>query len=109
MEVSESTKLYLSQVAERAQDYYDAFHTGKQHVLENNITNVHTATSCVLMSILWCASKRNDLLDEQDVCTYLNVDTEVNKGDIATEIIPELAGLPLEEILQYIVNNHGST
>jgi len=108
MEVSQSTKQYLSQVSERAQDYHEALEFARDFVLDHQVADNRSVIDCLLMSILWCASKRDDELTEEDVCMFLNVDAEVSKGDISVELVPELKGWSLEEILTYVNGSYGT-
>jgi hypothetical protein len=108
MEVSQATKDYFNEVAERVTQYFEALEFAKEFVLDQQIDRNERIVDCMLMSILWVASKREDNLTEEDVCTYLNVDVEVNKGDIAVEMVPEMQGYTLDEVLQYVNGIHGS-
>lgn len=108
MEVSQSTKQYLTQLSERAQDYHDALEFARDFVLDNRVTENRSVIDCLLMSILWCASKRDDELTEEDVCTFLNVDADVSKGDISVELVPEMKGWSLEEVLTYVNGSYGT-
>lgn len=108
MEVSKSTKLYFDEIAERSQDYYDAIEFTKQYILDNEILDHNNIIDSVLLSILWCASKRNDYLTEEDVCLYLNVDEDIKEGDISVELVPEMKEWSLEEILEYVNGSCGT-
>jgi hypothetical protein len=108
MEASQETIMYLEQIAERSQEYFDALQFAKQYVLDNDILEKRRIIDCVLLSILWCASNRNDELTEDDVCTLLNVDVVVKKGEISVELVPEMKLWTLEEILEYAKGAHGS-
>jgi len=109
MEVSRSTQQYFEEIAERTSQYFEALEFAKEFVLNQQIQRNEPIVDCMLMSILWVASVRDDKLTEEDVCTYLNVDTDVNKGDIAVEMVPEMQGFTLEQVLQYVTDIHGLT
>lgn len=108
MEVSETTKQYFAEISKRAEDYFEALEFAKEFVLRNEVIDNRSIVDCMLMSILWCASSRDDELTEEDVCMYLNVDAEVSKGDISVELVPEMKGWTLEEVLEYVNGIHGS-
>ena len=108
MTVSESTKQYLSQIGERAEEYFNALEFAKEYVLERQLSRNRGIIDCMLMSILWVASNRDDNLTEEDVCMYLNVDTEVKKGDISVELVPEMKTWSLQEVLEYVNGIHGT-
>ena len=103
MAISVATQKYFESISKKTQDYYNSFVIGKRYVLDNEITEIRSATNCVLMSILWCAANRGDTLDEQDVCLFLNISAnDVKKGDIATGLMPEMKDWTLEEILSFV-------
>jgi len=103
MAITVATQKYFEEISKKTQEYHNAFVTGKKYVIENEITQIRSATNCVLMSILWCAANRGDTLDEQDVCLFLNVSaTDVKKGDVAIKLMPEMKEWTLEEILSYV-------
>ena len=103
MAITVATQKYFEGISKKSREYYDAFVTGKKYVLENEITDMRSATNCVLMSILWCADQRKDELTEQDVCLYLNISAlDVKKGDVAIELMPEMKEWTLEEILSFV-------
>lgn len=108
MEVSQATKQYFNEIAERTSQYFEALEFAKEFVLDKQIDHNERIVDCMLMSILWVASKRDEHLTEEDVVTFLNVDAEVNKGDIAVEMVPEMQGYSLEQVLQYVNGIHGS-
>ena len=110
MKVSESTKQYFSKIGERAEEYFNSIQFAKEYVLSNEVVRTKSIVDCMLMSILWTASKRNDSLTEDDVCMYLNlnVDVDVNKGDISVAIVPEMKEWTLEEVLEYVNSIHGT-
>lgn len=108
MKVSESTKQYFLEISKRTEEYYNAIQFAKEYVLNNDVVRAKSIVDCMLMSILWTASNRNDSLTEEDVCMYLNVDTEVKKGDISVAIVPEMKEWTLEEVLEYVNSIHGT-
>ena len=108
MTVSESTKQYFLQVSERAEEYFDALEFAKEYVLERRVLQNKGIIECMLMSILWVASNRDDNLTEEDVCMFLNVDTAVKKGDISVELVPEMKTWSLEQVLEYVNEIHGN-
>lgn len=108
MEVSESTKQYLNQIGEKVTEYYEAIQFAKDYVVHNSNMRQESAVDCILMSILWVASNRGDNLTEEDVCMYLNVDAELESGDITVAIVPEMVGWTLEEVLEYVNGTHGT-
>lgn len=107
MEISESTKQYFSEIGKRAEEYHDSLEFAKEYVLSRGVVDNRNIVDCMLMSILWCASNREDDLTEEDVCMYLNVDAEVSKGDISVELVPEMKGWSLEQVLEYVNGIHG--
>lgn len=107
METSELAKQYLSEIGEKATEYYEALEFTKDYVIRNTDMNNENVIDCMLMSILWVASKRGDELTEEDVCMFLNVDSEIEHGDITVQIVPEMQGWSLEEVLEY-VNGQGT-
>jgi len=107
MKVSESTKQYLADIAERAIDYFEALEFAKDFVLDNRVVDNRGIVDCMLMSILWCASNRSDNLTEEDVCMYLNVDATVKQGDVSVKLMPEMKDWTLEEVLTFVNDSHG--
>jgi len=108
MDISESTQRYFKEIAERTQDYFDTLEFTKEYIAMHGISDHDGILDCVLLSILWCASKRQDSLTEEDVCVFLNVDETVEKGEISVEIAPEMREWSLEEILEYVKGSCGT-
>lgn len=106
--VSESTKQYFKEISQRSQDYYDAVIHTKEYIQTKNLSTTKTMVDCILMSILWVASTRDESLTEEDVCIYLNVDAEVKKGDVSVEICPEMKQWSLDEVLDYVCSITGT-
>ena len=108
MVVSESTKQYLAEICDRSIDYFNALEFAKDYVFNNKDLSKEHIVDCMLMSILWTASVRGESLTEEDVCTYLNIDVDVECGDISVSIIPEMEGWTLEEVLDYVSSSCGT-
>lgn len=108
METSELAKQYLSEISEKATEYYESLEFTKDYVIQNTDMQHETVTDCMLMSILWTASKRGDELTEDDVCVFLNIEPDCEPGDISVQIVPEMQGWSLEEVLEYVNGTYGT-
>lgn len=108
MEISDHTKQYLSQIAERCSAYYSALEYTKDYVISSEDIRNETILDCMLMSILWVAANRNEKLTEEDVCMFLNVDVEVDAGDITVAMVPEMQDWTLDEVLNYVNGTCGT-
>jgi hypothetical protein len=96
----------LQEVAERAEDYHDAYLKVRDFVLENEIQDEKLTIYFLLMGVVWTATKRNEPITNEDAVIWLNL----NEGDITGLTgVPNLPGMneiPLEEFLDYLNKNH---
>jgi hypothetical protein len=96
----------LQEIAERAEDYYDAYQRVKEFLLENEIFDQKMMIYFLLMGVVWTASKRGDTVTDEDAVIWLGLQEGDITGITGVPSLPGMNEIPLEEFLDYLNKNH---
>jgi hypothetical protein len=102
MDISQSTKDYFESLKDRTDSYQDSLDTAKEFILDNEIENQEEIINYMIMSILWVAATRDEVLTEEDICIFLNIESTEEQEGVRVEIMDEMKYWTLPELLLYI-------
>ena len=103
MSASLETRRYLDKIGSRVRAYVNAINRARDYCSENEITSHVVIVNCVIMSLLWVAAVREEVLSEEDLLLFLGFETDLAEQK-TMEIHPEMAKWSLEEVLDYVSN-----
>lgn len=103
-EVSLETKQYLNSIATRVSNYYHAISKTRQFLINNQVYDPDIAVNCTIMSILWAAAVRGDVVTEQDLLTFLGFE-ENTSSDVSVALAPDMHSWSLDDVLEYVIKH----
>ena len=103
MSASLETRRYLDSIGSRVRAYVNAINRARDYCDLNEVTTRTSIVNCVVMSLLWVAAVREEVLSEEDLFMFLGFETDLAEQK-TMEIHPEMAKWSLEEVLDYVSN-----
>jgi len=103
MSASLETRRYLDKIGSRVRSYVNAINRARDYCVENDINTQTGIVNCVVISLLWVAAVREEVLSEGDVFMFLGFETDLAEQK-TMQIHPEMAKWSLEEVLDYVSN-----
>jgi hypothetical protein len=103
MSASLETRRYLDKIGSRVRAYVNAINRARDYCVENEVITQTNIMNCVVMSLLWVAAVREEVLSEEDLFMFLGFETDLAEQK-TMEIHPEMAKWSLEEVLDYVSN-----
>lgn len=103
-EASLETKRYLENIGSRINAYFNTMNRAKEYVLENGVYDHVVVLNCVIMSLLWLAAVREEVLTEEEMFMFLNIETNLADAKVIG-IAETMKDWPLEDVLSYVVDN----
>jgi hypothetical protein len=100
---------YLNDIAEKAIAYDEVRMTVVEYLLTNQIKDIDLATNLFVIGFLWEASKRNEILTDEDLCMFLDADEDISIEEIDEYkeyyLDEKESSLSLKELLDKTVEN----
>lgn len=103
-EATIETRKYLNHISTRMAAYQKVRLRTLDYLEEMEITNVTTMANCIVMSFLWLAAVRNEILTEREILIHLNMDDSLT-DDKEMMLDPEIAEMGFNEALDYCLMN----
>jgi hypothetical protein len=100
-------QLYLENIAERVNYYNQARKHGIRYIIENNIVENPLIINILLMTAVWSAHQREEILTDDEIQIFFGLATA--QGDNSFNMIelhPEHQELTLNEILEMTVERY---
>jgi hypothetical protein len=101
MSASLETRRYLDSIGSRVRAYVNAINRARDYCEVNEVTTQSGIINCVVMSLLWVAAVREEILSEEDLLLFLGFETDLAEQK-TMQIHPEMAKWSLEEVLDYV-------
>lgn len=100
---------YLNDIAEKAIAYDEVRMTVVEYLLTNQIKDIDLATNLFVIGFLWEASKRNEILTDEDLCMFLDAEEDISIEEIDEYkeyyLDEKESSLSLKELLDKTVEN----
>ena len=100
-EASLDTRRYLEKIGSRVRAYVNAINRARDYCASNEVTTQSGIVNCVVISLLWVAAVREEVLSEEELFMFLGFETDLAEQK-TMEIHPEMAKWSLEEVLDYV-------
>ena len=99
--------IYLENIAERVTYYNEARKKGIKFVVDNSIINKNLIINILLMTAVWAAYQRQEVLTDDEVLIFFGLKADEREEEHQTflEIHPNHRELTLYELLEITVEN----